>query len=44
MRALGFLLAAALVTWRLRRMTAAKPRAFDATIAELERDLNAIKP
>ena len=42
--AFAFLLAAALVTWRLQRMTAAKPRAFDATIAELERDLNAIKP
>jgi uncharacterized membrane protein YqjE len=39
-----FLLAAAVVAWRLRRVTAAKPRAFDATIAELKRDLSAIKP
>jgi hypothetical protein len=27
----------------LRRMAEAKPRAFDATIAELQRDLNTIK-
>jgi uncharacterized membrane protein YqjE len=39
-----FLAAAAVVAWRLRRVTAAKPRAFDATIAELKRDLSAIKP
>jgi len=42
--AFSFLLAAALVAWRVRRMTAAKPRPFDATLAELQRDLNAIRP
>ena len=39
-----FLLAAALLAWYVRRLAAAKPRAFDATISELERDLNVIKP
>lgn len=42
--ACAFLLAAALVAWQVRRTTAAKPRAFGATIAELQRDLKAIKP
>ena len=42
--ALFFFLAAGVVAWVLRRMTDAKPRAFDATIAELQRDLTAIKP
>jgi uncharacterized membrane protein YqjE len=42
--ACAFVLAAALVAWQVRRLTAAKPRAFGATIAELQRDLNAIKP
>ena len=38
-----FLLAAGVVALQVRRMTGAKPRAFDATISELERDLNAIR-
>jgi uncharacterized membrane protein YqjE len=38
-----FFVAAALVAWLLRRLAEAKPRAFDATIAELQRDLNTIK-
>ena len=42
--ALFFVLAAAIVAWRLRRMAQAKPRAFDATLAELQSDLKAIKP
>jgi uncharacterized membrane protein YqjE len=41
--ALFFLLAAALVAWLLRRLTDAKPRAFDATISELQRDVTAIR-
>jgi uncharacterized membrane protein YqjE len=41
--AVFFLLAAAVLAWLLRRMTDAKPRAFDATIAELQRDLTAIR-
>lgn len=39
-----FLLAAALLAWYVRREAAAKPRAFDATLSELQRDLKAIKP
>ena len=39
-----FVLAAALLAWRLWRLVGAKPRAFDATIAELQRDLDAIRP
>ena len=39
-----FLLAAGIVAWQLRRVAGAKPRAFDATISELQRDLKAIKP
>jgi uncharacterized membrane protein YqjE len=42
--AFAFVLAAALVAWRVRRLSAAKPRAFDATLTELQRDLRAIKP
>jgi uncharacterized membrane protein YqjE len=38
-----FFVAAALVAWLLRRVAEAKPRAFDATISELQRDLNTIK-
>jgi len=38
-----FLLAAGIVAWVLHRLTDAKPRAFDATIAELQRDLNTIR-
>jgi len=39
-----FLVAAGIVAWRIRRVTAEKPRAFDATLSELQRDLTAIKP
>jgi uncharacterized membrane protein YqjE len=42
--ALFFLVAAGIVAWRLRRLVEAKPRAFDATLSELENDLKAIKP
>lgn len=42
--ALLFFLAAGIVALQLRRMVAAKPRPFDATLAELQRDVNAIKP
>lgn len=41
--AIFFVLAAALLAWQLWRVASAKPRAFDATIAELQRDLDAIK-
>ena len=41
--ALFFLLAGGVALW-LRRVVKEKPRAFDATIAELQRDLTAIKP
>jgi uncharacterized membrane protein YqjE len=41
--AVFFLAAAALVAWQLRRLAARKPRAFDATLGELERDLKAIR-
>ena len=41
--ALFFFLAAAVVAWQLRRMADVKPRAFDATLAELQRDLNTIR-
>jgi len=39
---LFFVLAGAVALW-LRRVVREKPRAFDATIAELQRDLTAIK-
>ena len=39
-----FLLLAALVGWQVHRLAHAKPRAFHATIAELQRDVKAIKP
>jgi uncharacterized membrane protein YqjE len=32
------------VAWRVRCLTTSKPRAFDATISELERDRDAIRP
>ena len=38
-----FVLAAGIVALQVRRMTGAKARAFDATISELQRDLNAIR-
>jgi uncharacterized membrane protein YqjE len=42
--ALFFFVLAALVGWQVKRVAAAKPRAFDATISELRNDLKAIKP
>jgi uncharacterized membrane protein YqjE len=39
-----FLAAAVILAWRLRRLAALKPRAFDSTLAELARDYEAIKP
>ncbi|MGQ0545729.1 MAG: phage holin family protein [Betaproteobacteria bacterium] len=39
-----FLAAAGIVAWQLRRLALQKPRAFDATITELERDLKALRP
>jgi uncharacterized membrane protein YqjE len=42
--ALFFFALAGIVAWMLKRATGAKPRAFDATITELQRDLDAIKP
>jgi len=41
--AIFFLLAAGVAAWLLYRVADAKPRAFDATIGELRRDLNAIR-
>jgi uncharacterized membrane protein YqjE len=41
--AVFFFVAAAVVAWLLRRLAEAKPRAFDATISELQRDLNTIR-
>ncbi|OGA40292.1 MAG: hypothetical protein A3G28_06415 [Betaproteobacteria bacterium RIFCSPLOWO2_12_FULL_68_19] len=42
--ALFFFVAAAIVAWWLRRLVDVKPRAFDATISELQRDLDTLKP
>ena len=42
--ALFFVVAAGILAWVLHHLGEAKPRAFDATIAELQRDLKAIKP
>ena len=42
--ALLFFLAAGVVAWILQRAADTKPRAFDATISELQRDLKSIKP
>jgi uncharacterized membrane protein YqjE len=42
--AVFFFAAAGLVAWRLRRLAAQKPRAFDATLSELEQDLKALRP
>lgn len=39
-----FFVAAGVVALVLRRLAAMKPRPFDATIAELRRDLTALKP
>jgi uncharacterized membrane protein YqjE len=41
--AVFFFLAAGIAAWQLRRLAAAKPRAFDATLSELRNDLTAIK-
>jgi uncharacterized membrane protein YqjE len=38
------LAAAAILAWRLLRLAALRPRAFDSTLAELSRDYQAIKP
>jgi len=40
----GFILAAALLAWSVLRFARAKRRAFGATLAELRRDYEAIKP
>jgi uncharacterized membrane protein YqjE len=42
--ALVFFAVTGIVAWRVSRVTGAKPRAFDATLSELQRDLTAIKP
>ena len=39
-----FFIAAGIVAWKLRNLVAGKPRPFDATLAELKRDVTAIKP
>jgi uncharacterized membrane protein YqjE len=41
--ALFFFVLAGLLAWILHRAVDKKPRAFDATIAELQNDLKAIK-
>ena len=41
--ALFFFVAAGVLAWILHRVVDTKPRAFDATIAELRNDLKAIK-
>jgi uncharacterized membrane protein YqjE len=42
--AAAFLAAALLLAWRLRRLAAIQPRAFDSTLTELARDYEAVKP
>jgi uncharacterized membrane protein YqjE len=42
--ALAFLALAAVAGWSMRRLTIAKPRAFDASLTELERDYDALRP
>jgi uncharacterized membrane protein YqjE len=39
-----FFIVAGVAAWQLRRAAGVKPRAFDATLSELQRDLTAIKP
>jgi uncharacterized membrane protein YqjE len=39
-----FLVAGAILAWQMHRLAGTKPRAFDATLSELQRDLKAIKP
>jgi uncharacterized membrane protein YqjE len=41
--AVFFLLAAGVTAWVLYRLADSKPRAFDATISELRRDVDAIR-
>lgn len=41
--AVFFFVGAGVVAWLLRRLASEKPRAFDATISELQRDLNTIR-
>jgi len=42
--AVFFFAVAGILAWVLHRVVDTKPRAFDATIAELQNDLKAIKP
>jgi uncharacterized membrane protein YqjE len=42
--AVFFFAAAGIVALKLRNLVAGKPRPFDATLAELKRDVTAIKP
>jgi uncharacterized membrane protein YqjE len=42
--AAGFIACAALVAWLVVRLARVKPRPFDATLKELERDYEALKP
>ena len=42
--ALGFFLLAAGALWGARRMVQTKPRVFDASLRELERDYESLKP
>jgi uncharacterized membrane protein YqjE len=42
--AVFFFVVAGVLAWILHRVFDTKPRAFDATIAELQNDLKAIKP
>lgn len=42
--AAAFLVLAGVLAWQLQRLAAVKPRAFDATLSELQRDLDGIKP
>jgi uncharacterized membrane protein YqjE len=39
-----FFAAAGIAAWKLRSLVAGRPRPFDATLAELQRDVTAIKP
>jgi uncharacterized membrane protein YqjE len=41
--ALFFFLVAGVTAWALHRLASDKPRAFDATISELQRDLTSIR-
>jgi len=42
--AVFFLAAAGVAAWQVRRVAAIKPRPFEATLAELRSDLQALKP